>query len=171
MTKSKTIAAAIATLTLAATFTAIGGQAQAHPHLGHGWGIGAGFVAGTLIGAAAASNAYYAGYTECRYVDRYRPLGQHAHREGLRRRPLLSPFIRYGRRRPPSTRASIAKTRPASPRPGGSFSAAASPVKSTAANWGRARPTARSCACRKQARPESVARLPNSDRSRRRRDA
>ena len=31
MTKSKTIAAAIAALTLATTFTAIGGQAQAHP--------------------------------------------------------------------------------------------------------------------------------------------
>ena len=60
MTKSKTIAAALAALTLATTFTAIGGQAQAGPHFGHhGWGIGAGFVAGTLIGAAAASNAYY----------------------------------------------------------------------------------------------------------------
>lgn len=73
MTKSKTIAAALTALTLATTFTAIGGQAQAHPHFGHGWGIGAGFVAGTLIGAAAASSAYsYApGYTECRYVGRY----------------------------------------------------------------------------------------------------
>jgi uncharacterized protein (DUF697 family) len=72
MTKSKTIAAALAALTLAATFTAIGGQAQAHPHFGHGWGIGAGFVAGTLIGAAAASGYTYApGYTDCRYVDRY----------------------------------------------------------------------------------------------------
>ncbi len=72
MTKSKTIAAAIAAFTLAAAFTAIGGQAQAHPHFGHGWGIGAGFVAGTLVGAAAASNAYYApSYTECHYVGRY----------------------------------------------------------------------------------------------------
>jgi len=72
MTKTKTIAAALAALTLATTFTAIGGQAQAHPHFGHGWGIGAGFVAGTLIGAAATSNAYYApGYTECHYVNRY----------------------------------------------------------------------------------------------------
>jgi len=73
MTKSKTIAAALAALTLATTFTAIGGQAQAHPHFGHhGWGIGAGIVAGTLIGAAAASNAYYddTAYA-CRYVGRY----------------------------------------------------------------------------------------------------
>ena len=39
----------------------------------HGWGIGAGFVVGTLIGAAAASsNAYYdEPLTPCRYVGRY----------------------------------------------------------------------------------------------------
>ena len=38
----------------------------------HGWAVGAGFAAGTLIGAAAASNSYYVapGYRECRYVDR-----------------------------------------------------------------------------------------------------
>ena len=73
MTKSKTLAAALAALTLATTFTAIGGQAQAHSHWGHnGWGIGAGFAAGTLIGAAAASSYSYApGYTECRFVGRY----------------------------------------------------------------------------------------------------
>ena len=58
MTKSKTIAAAIAALTVAASLTAFNGQAQAH-HFHHGWGLGAGIVAGTLIGAAAASNAYY----------------------------------------------------------------------------------------------------------------
>jgi len=53
MTKSKSFAAALAALTLATTFTAIGGQAQAHSHWGHnGWGIGAGFAAGTLIGIA-----------------------------------------------------------------------------------------------------------------------
>jgi hypothetical protein len=72
-TKSKTIAAALAALTLATTFTAVGGQAQAGPHFGHhGWGIGAVIVAGTLIGAAAASNAYYddTAYA-CRYVGRY----------------------------------------------------------------------------------------------------
>lgn len=70
MTKSKTFIAAFA---LAATFTAIGGQAQAHPHFGyHGWGIGAGFVAGSLIGAAVAANSYYygPGYG-CRYVSAY----------------------------------------------------------------------------------------------------
>jgi len=71
MTKSKTIAAALAALTLASTFTAIGGQAQAHPHFGHGWGIGAGFAAGALIGAAAANTYYAPAYTDCRYVDRY----------------------------------------------------------------------------------------------------
>ncbi len=74
MTNAKTIAAALAALTLATTFTAIGGQAQAHPHFGHyGWGIGAGFAAGALVGAAAASsNAYYyePAYS-CRYVGRY----------------------------------------------------------------------------------------------------
>ena len=72
MTKSKTTAAALAALTLATAFTAFGGQAQAHPHFGHhGWGIGAGFVAGTLIGAAAASSYSYAPGYECRYVGRY----------------------------------------------------------------------------------------------------
>lgn len=74
MTKSKTIAAALAALTLATTFTAIGGQAQAGPHFGHGWGgLGIGFAAGTLIGAAvASSNTYYddTAYS-CRYVGRY----------------------------------------------------------------------------------------------------
>lgn len=73
MTKSETIAAALAALTLATTFTAIGGQAAAHPHFGHnGWAIGAGFAAGALTGAAAASSYSYApGYTESRYVGRY----------------------------------------------------------------------------------------------------
>jgi hypothetical protein len=72
MTKSKTIAAAIAALTVAASLTAFNGQAQAH-HFHHGWGLGAGIVAGTLIGAAAAFNAYYdePGYAECHSVRRY----------------------------------------------------------------------------------------------------
>jgi hypothetical protein len=68
MTKSKTIAAVLATLTLATTFTVIGGQAQAHSN--H---FGIGFAAGALIGAAAvSSNSYYyaPGYTECRFVNR-----------------------------------------------------------------------------------------------------
>ena len=69
MIKSRSIAAALAALTLATTFTAFGGQAQAHSHWGHrGWGLGAGIVAGTLIGVAA-SNAYYA--PACRYVPAY----------------------------------------------------------------------------------------------------
>jgi hypothetical protein len=70
MTKSKTFTA-IAALTLAATFAAFSGQAQAHSHWGHhGWGIGAGFVAGSLIGAAVASNAYEPAYA-CHFVGRY----------------------------------------------------------------------------------------------------
>ena len=68
MTKSKTIAAALAALTLAATFTAIGGEAQAKPKFGPGLGIG--FAAGALIGAAVVSNSNYYGYRECRLVDR-----------------------------------------------------------------------------------------------------
>ena len=72
MTKSKTIAAAIAAITLATSRTAFSGQAQAH-HWGHhgGWGIGAGIVAGTLIGSAVAANAYNDGYAECHYVKRF----------------------------------------------------------------------------------------------------
>jgi hypothetical protein len=75
MTKSKsatkTIAAALAAITLATTFTAIGGEAQARPRFGAGLGIG--LAAGALIGAAAVSNSYYyaPGYRECRYVERY----------------------------------------------------------------------------------------------------
>ncbi len=78
MINSKTIAAAVAALTIATSLTAFNGQAQAH-HWGHhgGWGIGAGFVAGTLIGAAAASNAYYDGYTECHYVKRFDAWGNY----------------------------------------------------------------------------------------------
>jgi len=74
MTNSKTIAAALAALTLATTFTAIGGEAQARPRFGTGLGIG--LAAGALIGIAA-SNAYASpgyvvdpGYRDCRYVDR-----------------------------------------------------------------------------------------------------
>jgi hypothetical protein len=74
MTNTKTIAAALAALTLATTFTAIGGEAQARPRFGTGLGIG--LAAGALIGIAA-SNAYASpgyvmdpGYHDCRYVDR-----------------------------------------------------------------------------------------------------
>jgi len=75
MTKSKTTAFVLATLTLAGTFTATGGSAQARSHWGAGIGIG--FAAGTLIGAAAATNAYAGpiyvapGYRDCRFVERY----------------------------------------------------------------------------------------------------
>jgi hypothetical protein len=71
MTKSKTIAAALAALTLATTFATTSSPAEAHSHWGPG--IGLGFAAGALIGAAAvSSNSYYyaPGYSECRIVNR-----------------------------------------------------------------------------------------------------
>jgi anaerobic C4-dicarboxylate transporter len=69
MTKSKTFAAALAALTLAAAFA--GSEAQARPRFGVGLGVG--LAAGALIGAAAASSAYAAPayYRDCRYVERY----------------------------------------------------------------------------------------------------
>jgi hypothetical protein len=67
MTKSKTIATALAALTLATTFTAFSGEAQARPRWG--WGLGAGLAAGTLIGIAAANSAYAPGYS-CHLEDR-----------------------------------------------------------------------------------------------------
>ena len=82
MTKftTKTLTTALAALTLAATFAASSGEAQARPRFGTALGIG--IVAGTLIGAAAASHAYagpsYAtgyGYRDCRYVERYNRWG------------------------------------------------------------------------------------------------
>ena len=74
MTKSKIIAFALATLTLAGTFAATSGSAQAHSHWGAGVGIG--FAAGALIGAAAATNAYAPVYVapgcrDRRLVERY----------------------------------------------------------------------------------------------------
>ena len=72
MTKSKTIAAALAALTLAASLTVTSGQAQAHPKFGKGLGIG--LAVGTAIGIAAASHRYVEPvYTdgECRYIERY----------------------------------------------------------------------------------------------------
>jgi hypothetical protein len=73
MTKSKITTVALTALSLAVTFAATSGNAQAHPRFG--WGIGAGFAAGALIGAAAASNAYPVyvtpGYRDCRLIERY----------------------------------------------------------------------------------------------------
>jgi hypothetical protein len=71
MTKSKTIASALAALTLAAALTASSGQAQAHPHHHFGPALGIGLAVGTLIGVAAASNAYAEPVYDCRYVERY----------------------------------------------------------------------------------------------------
>ncbi len=65
----KTIAAALAAITLATAFTA--GTAQARPRFGAGLAIGLG--AGALIGAAAVSNGYgpvYV-YRECHYERRW----------------------------------------------------------------------------------------------------
>ena len=63
MTKSKTIAAALAALTLAASLTVTSGQAQAHPKFDQGLGIG--LAVGTAIGVAAASHRY----VEPVYID------------------------------------------------------------------------------------------------------
>jgi len=72
---TKTIAAALAAVTLATALTVAGGEAQARPRFGAGLGIG--LAAGALIGIAA-SNAYAGpayvvepGYRDCRYVERY----------------------------------------------------------------------------------------------------
>jgi anaerobic C4-dicarboxylate transporter len=68
---TKTVTALIAALTLATALTFSAGQAQAHSHH-FGPALGIGFAAGALIGAAAASSAYYAEPVyECRYVERY----------------------------------------------------------------------------------------------------
>jgi len=76
MTKSKTIAAALAALTLATALTATS-AAQARPRFGAGLGIG--LAAGALIGAAAVGT--YGGpvyvYRECHYVRRYDNWGNH----------------------------------------------------------------------------------------------
>lgn len=67
----KTLTAALAAVTLFTAVAASTGESQARPR--YGAAIGIGLVAGALIGAAAASNAYGAdyGYRECRYVERY----------------------------------------------------------------------------------------------------
>jgi hypothetical protein len=75
---TKTLTTALAALTLAATFAASSGSAEARPRFG-GAGIGLG-IAGALIGAAVVSNAYagpsYAyGHRDCRYVERYNRWG------------------------------------------------------------------------------------------------
>ena len=65
----KTIAAALAAITLATAFTA--STAQARPRFGAGLAIGLG--AGALIGAAAVSNGYGPAYVyrECHYERRW----------------------------------------------------------------------------------------------------
>jgi hypothetical protein len=75
MTKSKTIVAALAALTLTASIAATSDEAQARPRFGAGLGLG--FAAGALVGIAAsgayASPGYVVdpGYRECRYVERF----------------------------------------------------------------------------------------------------
>jgi len=82
MTRSmtKTLTAALAALTLITAIAASSSESQARPR--HGAAIGIGIVAGTLIGAAIASNAYAEpayvvepGYRDCRYVERYNRWG------------------------------------------------------------------------------------------------
>lgn len=82
LTKSltKSLTAALAAITLFGALAASSSESQARPR--HGAALGFGIVAGTLIGAAIASNAY-AGpayvvepeYRECRYVERYNRWG------------------------------------------------------------------------------------------------
>ena len=144
MTKSKTLEAALAALTLATTFIPIGGQAQAHPHFRHGYGLGVGRAAGTLIGIAAATSgpAYVApGYTESGYVSSY-DRWRRSSRSGRPRdvEPCSSEFNSCGRRSPPSTLAPIDL-------PSGrvTFCRAVSRAPSTAANSNRARPASIFC--------------------------
>jgi hypothetical protein len=75
MTKSKTIAAALAALTLATALTVMSGEAQARPRFATGLGIG--LAAGALVGIAASSTyigpAYVEvpAYRDCRLAERY----------------------------------------------------------------------------------------------------
>jgi hypothetical protein len=78
--RTKTLTTAVAALTLAGSIAASSGEAQARPRFGTALGIG--IVAGTLIGAVAASNAYASPayvsgpvYGDCRYVERYNHWG------------------------------------------------------------------------------------------------
>jgi hypothetical protein len=68
---TKTLAAALAALTLATAFT-VTGEAQARPRFGTGLAIG--LAAGTIIGIAASSTAAEPVY-DCRYVERYNRFG------------------------------------------------------------------------------------------------
>ena len=137
MTKSRTIAAAVAALTLAITFTTIGGQAQARPRFGAGLGIG--LAAGTLIRIATATSGpakVEPAYTEWRTPWAVTTAGAicapcrsatSSHTASWRmifsenRYPLFgimrSAIIGCGRRQPPSILAPIDKTRPVSPHP------------------------------------------------------
>jgi hypothetical protein len=70
MTQSRTLISALAALTLAGALTVASGQAQAKPH--HiGPAVGIGLAVGTMIGIAAAANAYAEPVYECRYIERY----------------------------------------------------------------------------------------------------
>jgi len=72
MTRITTAVAAAAALTLAFAVPA---------HAGSGWGpaVGGGFVAGTMIGAAAASSAYAqpAPVYRCNFVEKYDAWGNY----------------------------------------------------------------------------------------------
>lgn len=73
----KTLTAALAAVTLFAAVAASTSESQARPR--HGAAIGIGLVAGVLIGAAAASNAYgRPAYDdrECGYIKRYDRMGR-----------------------------------------------------------------------------------------------
>jgi hypothetical protein len=75
-TRSKIIAAALAAVTLAGTFAATSGQAQAGSYHKFGVGLGIGFATGALVGAAASGAFAGPVYRECHYVRRYNHWGE-----------------------------------------------------------------------------------------------
>ena len=72
-TRSKIIAATLAVATLAGTFAAASGEAQARPRFGTGLGIG--LAVGALAGATIVTSPVYDD-RDCRYVRRYNRWGE-----------------------------------------------------------------------------------------------
>jgi len=72
--KTKIAAALVAALTLGATMVAGSSQAQARWHGGWG-GVGLGFAAGALVGAAATSDYVYV--PRCRWVRQFDQFGNY----------------------------------------------------------------------------------------------
>jgi hypothetical protein len=75
MTKSRTLAAALAALTMAAALTVSSGQAQAHSHR-IATAAGIGFAFGALAGATVARPYYVEPVYECHYERRINRWGR-----------------------------------------------------------------------------------------------